>query len=430
LQLLPHRIRSLISIASPSSPMEEEVVGLLLGPQRHMRCILQWVERRLSLFSVFVDCGYFIYQPYIAGTPVPAPLTDRITICLSSVTTPSPLSIAKSRSPSSSSSSSNPSSSSIFLANDSVENSSQFCSNDDDTNDMALEWMQSHFQALQDSKRNRVSERSATVGKAETKGSDTIDDWESMLTSSEEGSLVTSEDRVSFTWDSFLTDTPLLFPCEYVRDISSYTPLCTAEDFSLEILANQKELLSTIIRRILHPQDVTDVPSMIHTRFLGPGTLSRWRLDAFSSSLLDTATSAGCSFACRVSEALSCEVLHRLFGSRLCLREKEVTYTSRQSSIVDFVCEVADSSDCTGTFQSLNLYRLGVSVTRILEIANVTRMTEEDLYYLLLRKLATLVIAHAHVCQQDHWDGSVICSKFSFSPPYLSCSICVSYLGV
>ena len=67
--------------------------------------------------------------------------------------------------------------------------------------------------------------------------------------------------------------------------------------------------------------------------------------------------------------------------------------------MVDFVCEMKE-----GFGLSLQC-RVGVSVTRILQIGSVTSLTEEELYYLLLRKLATLIIARSNVSSSDEWHG-------------------------
>ena len=54
-------------------------------------------------------------------------------------------------------------------------------------------------------------------------------------------------------------------------------------------------------------------PPLIFLKFHGPGSTSRWSLSESSLSLLAEESSAGCSYASRVSEALSLEVSFLLF---------------------------------------------------------------------------------------------------------------------
>eukprot|EP00698_Gefionella_okellyi_P004201 TRINITY_DN13913_c0_g1_i1.p1 TRINITY_DN13913_c0_g1~~TRINITY_DN13913_c0_g1_i1.p1 ORF type:complete len:506 (-),score=77.41 TRINITY_DN13913_c0_g1_i1:59-1576(-) len=93
------------------------------------------------------------------------------------------------------------------------------------------------------------------------------------------------------------------------------------------------------------------------------------------------------------SEALSFEVLSRMFGAELCQTEMEIRYWPRGSKKTDYSCRIGGQ-------------RMGVSVTRAYKFQGV--YTCEDARMLLNKKLFGVVVSSANVVKRDKWCKQIL----------------------
>jgi len=94
-----------------------------------------------------------------------------------------------------------------------------------------------------------------------------------------------------------------------------------------------------------------------------------------------------------MSEVLSCEVMHALFGAKLLRTEMEIEYMWQGCKITDFSMEL-----CGQTF--------GVSVTRALKFNGI--FTEEDAVHLLKKKLDGVNASTRCVLPEHGWSKQIL----------------------
>lgn len=153
--------------------------------------------------------------------------------------------------------------------------------------------------------------------------------------------------------------------------------------------------------------------SVIASLFVVAVPKEKLSLSKSARQVLVTENAGGSS---ALSEALSMELLNRMFGAELIKTEMAVRYT-RQSSICDFVVSIAQHS-------------FGVSVTRA--VTHAAPLQQSDATALLSKKLRALAQAIDSVSDEDAWergllhvlvasseDGDTVCAAFSALPKSL-----------
>lgn len=95
------------------------------------------------------------------------------------------------------------------------------------------------------------------------------------------------------------------------------------------------------------------------------------------------------------SEALSCELLHRLYNAQDVRTEMEIEYVFDNWKICDYLITIYGQ-------------RVGVSVTRAMKYPDPGEFTLDDATELLERKLHGLILARNGVCDCDSWFKSYL----------------------
>lgn len=131
-------------------------------------------------------------------------------------------------------------------------------------------------------------------------------------------------------------------------------------------------------------------PCFVVHRMVAHKTFQHCKLSEGASLIYNSPNAGGNS---EVSEALSFEVLYRLFGIRLIKTEMEIGYFWTISKRTDY------SAMCLGK-------RLGVSVTRAMKYRGV--FTEADADVLLRKKLFGVLDSTKNVVERDSWTKQVL----------------------
>ncbi|OQS02097.1 hypothetical protein THRCLA_05507 [Thraustotheca clavata] len=96
-----------------------------------------------------------------------------------------------------------------------------------------------------------------------------------------------------------------------------------------------------------------------------------------------------------VSEALSMQYMHEVFGADNVVTEMKIHYWNENWKKVDYLCTIAKE-------------RIAVSVTRAMKFPNPNAWKSDDAIKLLRKKLNGLVIARAGVCKDQRYTKSIL----------------------
>mmetsp|Transcript_34496 Transcript_34496/g.47157 ORF Transcript_34496/g.47157 Transcript_34496/m.47157 type:complete len:674 (+) Transcript_34496:136-2157(+) len=407
---------------------EDDDIVVLQGPKEHLNCVLGWVESQIGLVSAEVDplFGFMVYHPYFAGASL-SPLSDRIRTASSLLGRSDEA--KKEGSPSKG------------LKRKEEESKKKGGGEEDligEEKTDVLSWIHTHLNGLNEEEEGEKEDLSASL-KSSFEFDENFFSWESFIGVQEEETsnalLLSSSSSSSSSSCSFSSSSSPSFSAPE-DSFGSLSPISTSvgedqyvpipqlsqTDFQLSwIPSSSQPLISLFGEDFLFPSDARrrkkscfDDPSQefleteektielknfLETKFSGSGSSVHWELSSSSLSLLDRSASAGCGYACRVSESLSFEVLSRIFSARLKYREKEVLYRDKKGGMVDYVCKIERSL-------------VGVSVTRVVQIPHQGKEKElscdEDVYYLLLKKLAGLALASQSVAPSHSWKVSLL----------------------
>ncbi|KAH7831932.1 putative Signal transducing adapter molecule 2 [Monocercomonoides exilis] len=95
------------------------------------------------------------------------------------------------------------------------------------------------------------------------------------------------------------------------------------------------------------------------------------------------------------SEALSYELMHRLFSAELVKTEMEIAYTIQNWKKTDYLC-------------SIGSHRVGVSVTRAVGFPSETDWSESDAVELIQKKMIGVCISSKGACERDEWERQIL----------------------
>lgn len=118
----------------------------------------------------------------------------------------------------------------------------------------------------------------------------------------------------------------------------------------------------------------------------------RFRLSAVAQKVLDSPNAGGNSI---VSEAVSAEILHRLYRAHDIKTEMEIEYYYHNWKIADFLIRIGKKN-------------VGVSVTRCMSFPDPNGLTMKDARDLLKKKINGLVLARNAISEKDSFYTSVL----------------------
>ena len=95
------------------------------------------------------------------------------------------------------------------------------------------------------------------------------------------------------------------------------------------------------------------------------------------------------------SEALSFDILHRLFGAELLKAEMEVKYVNSVGKKTDYLARIGN-------------HKIGVSVTRAMEGTSSRGFFEKDAFTLLRKKLFDILVSTRWVVDEDAWERQIL----------------------
>eukprot|EP00698_Gefionella_okellyi_P004191 TRINITY_DN13907_c0_g1_i1.p1 TRINITY_DN13907_c0_g1~~TRINITY_DN13907_c0_g1_i1.p1 ORF type:complete len:288 (+),score=43.79 TRINITY_DN13907_c0_g1_i1:564-1427(+) len=154
----------------------------------------------------------------------------------------------------------------------------------------------------------------------------------------------------------------------------------------------RRDFIVSLPRRREHLLRIVDKPraSFLLNQFDCLGSPQEMDLCEGARRIIDEPNAGGNSLW---SEALSLEILHRMFGATLDKTEMQIRYVPRGSKKTDYSCII-------------NGQRLGVSVTRAYKYRGV--YTAEDARLLLHKKLYGVLASSQNVVKRDRWRKQIL----------------------
>eukprot|EP01095_Lingulamoeba_sp_RSL-Kostka_P014820 TRINITY_DN660_c0_g1_i1.p1 TRINITY_DN660_c0_g1~~TRINITY_DN660_c0_g1_i1.p1 ORF type:complete len:650 (-),score=170.66 TRINITY_DN660_c0_g1_i1:108-2057(-) len=155
----------------------------------------------------------------------------------------------------------------------------------------------------------------------------------------------------------------------------------------------------------------TTSSEIFHLHYLATHPSSSLLLSDGAITINET-NSAGCGFSAQLSEAVSFELLHRLFSLNLLNTEIGIQYTKSKSKKIDYSCFFVDDLITDEKYEeeslssSSSFVRIGVSVTRA--YFHRTNDLKNNVKNLILKKLKGLHLSKKHVKKDNDWDKNLL----------------------
>jgi hypothetical protein len=381
----------------------------------HSLCQLRWLELQLGLMTISVssDTGLMLYQPYIAGARIPAALEQRIARAHQCHwLLPNNNNYPRARRPTS------------LFDDDDVDADDDNGGSSSSDGDRAARRIRQQLAKLT---RNGHELHLAPLSNQERAASLLL--ATSVLNDSTEelalavNSITDGDDQALFDFQCSDDDdddddddgsddddeTPLMWAC------GQHTPsrfVYPYNDFMIIVPDNHDATIGGFLSRRVEPAAVGLVRSndngVLQTTAATTIDVLVCGFKALSTStqlhLSDGATrmmqmqGAGCNEASQLSEALSYEYLHRLYGASELRCETEIQYCKAHGfSMIDYRCTINGSV-------------LGVSVTRAIDgiFDGKQCFTRHDAQRLLVKKLRGIKSAREAVLDASQWQRSVL----------------------